>query len=155
MHSLDYLWTAIFVIELLIKVRDLPAISHRLPMCMQLTIFVIELLIKVIAFGFVSGRHAYIADPWNQLDLVIVLSSLLVIAAEALPGLRGAPALKALRVLRVLRPLRIVRRISGMRLIVSSLVRALPAASNAFGVMMLVQSVFAILGMQLFIGDLP
>ena len=49
--------------------------------------------------------------------------------------------LKNLRVLRVLRPLRLVARNAGMRLILTSLYKALPAVSNVFGVVLALQLV--------------
>ena len=39
--------------------------------------FVIEAIVKIIAMGFVSGHRAYLTDPWNWLDLTVVISSLL------------------------------------------------------------------------------
>ena len=41
------------------------------------TAFVFEASVKIIAMGFVSGRGAYLTDPWNWLDLTVVVSSLL------------------------------------------------------------------------------
>lgn len=39
-------------------------------------IFLIEFLIKVIAKGFfLNGEESYLRNPWNVLDLIIVLSS--------------------------------------------------------------------------------
>ena len=65
------------------------------------------------------------------------------------PALRP---LKQLRILRVLRPLRLLSRNEGMKLIITSLVKAMPAVGNVFGVICAFQLVFAILGMQLFMG---
>ena len=110
-----------------------------------------ELMLKVIAFGFCFGKTAYVKNPWNLLDLAIVTVSFLVLAAETFPAL--AP-LKTLRVLRVLRPLRLLSRDPGMKLVITTLFKVLPAASNVFGVVMAFQLVFAILGMQLFQGRL-
>ena len=86
---------------------------------------------------------------WNGLDLVIVVISLLVLLAEAFPQLQN---LRFLKVLRVLRPLRLVARNAGMRLILTSLFRALPSVSNVFGFFISLQVIFAIVGMQLFSG---
>ena len=62
--------------------------------------------------------------------------------------------LKVLRVLRVLRPLRLLARNQGMKLIIISLFKSMPAVSNVFGVVLAFQLVFAILGMQIFMGSL-
>ena len=114
-------------------------------------LFASELLLKVVAHGFCFGRKAYVKSPWNLLDLAIVCVSFLVLLAEAFPVLRP---LKTLRVLRALRPLRLVSRNPGMKVIIVSLFKALPAVSNVMGVILAFQLVFAILGMQLFMGVL-
>ena len=54
----------------------------------------------------------------------------------------------------VLRPLRLLSRFEGMKLIITSLIKAMPAVLNVTGVVIAFQLVFAILGMQLFTGSL-
>ena len=39
--------------------------------------FCAELVLRVIAMGFWSGEEAYLKNPWNVLDFVIVVSSVL------------------------------------------------------------------------------
>ena len=60
--------------------------------------------------------------------------------------------LRTLRVLRVLRPLRLVSQHAGMKLIVSSLAEVFPQMLNVMAVIAAIQTIFAILGMQLFMG---
>ena len=115
------------------------------------SLFVVEMLIKSIAMGFMFGDGAYLKSPWNQLDCTIVITSVVVLLAEAIPSLRS---LRVLRVVRVLRPLRLVSRNEGMKLIITSLFKALPAVSNVFGVVLSLQLVFVIIGMQLFSGTM-
>ena len=50
-------------------------------------LFLSELVLKTIAFGFAFGRTAYLRNGWNQLDLVIVVSSFLVLATATFPFL--------------------------------------------------------------------
>ena len=114
-------------------------------------IFACELMLKVIAYGFACTERAYVNDPWNLLDMAIVASSFLVLLAGTFPQLAN---LKSLRVLRVLRPLRLLARHEGMKLIITSLIKTMPAVSNALGVVLAFQLVFAILGMQMFMGEL-
>ena len=114
-------------------------------------LFFSEMCIKVVSFGFVLGEGAYLHSFWNQLDFTIVTISLLVLLADEISELGS---LRVLRVLRVLRPLRLVSRNAGMRLIITSLFKAMPGVSNVFGVVLSLQIVFAILGMQLFSGEL-
>lgn len=104
-------------------------------------LFTIEMLIKVIALGFFTtnekmskkGFTAYIVNPWNILDFIVVLASLFdfvvtIQMALAAGGdsdsssLQGSlQSLKALRALRALRPLRMISRDPGMKLIVNAL----------------------------------
>lgn len=88
---------------------------------------------------------------WNILDFFIVLVSYIAFLAQLFPQLAK---LRSLRILRVLRPLRLVARNAGMRLIIRSLLAALPDVSNVLGVVLTFQVVFAILGLQLFMGML-
>merc|ERR1740117_1026389 len=113
-------------------------------------LFTCECILKVIALGFACHKGAYIRDPWNVLDFFIVNVSLVCLFAEMFPALRP---LKSLRILRVLRPLRLLARDPGMRLIIELLFKVMPSVSNVFGVMLAIQTVFAILGLQLFSGS--
>lgn len=112
-------------------------------------IFFCEMIIKIIALTFYSGKDAYIKSPWNLVDFSLVMISVLLLFADSIASLRS---LRVLRVLRVLRPLRLISRNSGMKLIITSLFHAMPAVVNVFGVVLAMQIVFAILGMQLFSG---
>eukprot|EP00966_Prymnesium_polylepis_P042140 978787-Prymnesium_polylepis.1 len=107
--------------------------------------FFCEMAIKVSALGFAR----YIRNPWNQVDFSIVAISLLVLLADSVEELRP---LRVLRVIRVLRPLRLISRNAGMKLIITTLFKAMPAVANVFGVVLALQVVFVILGMQLFSG---
>ena len=117
-------------------------------------IFTLEMVIKVIALGFVFGDGAYLRSTSNQLDALIVFSSLGALVAEALGASDGANLLRQLKLLRALRPLRLIQRNAGMRTIVTSLFKALPMVSNVFFIVVALQAVFAILGMQLYSGKL-
>ena len=115
-------------------------------------VFVLEMAVKVVAMGFACmPEESYLSNPWNRADFIIVCISVLVLLAETLPQLRP---LKVLRVLRVLRPLRLISRNAGMKLIITSLFKALPNVVNVLGVVLALQVVFTILGMQLFMGRL-
>ena len=112
-------------------------------------IFTVESVLKSVACGFYSTPNAYLKSNWNVLDFLLLVISWGVVLSEAMPQLEF---LKSLRALRVLRPLRLLSRSSGMRLVLESLYEALPAIVNVFGVVLALQLVFAILGMQLFMG---
>lgn len=115
--------------------------------------FTLEAALKVIALGLIDTPNAYLKDGWNILDLTIVLVSLSTssLAVALVPQLGN---LYAFRALRVLRPLRLVEKEPGVRLILLALLKAMPAVSSILAVLTAFQVVFAILGMQLFMGAL-
>ena len=113
-------------------------------------VFLFEAVCKIISYGFLWTPNAYLKTSWNVLDFLLLLISVGAILSEAYPQL---VFLRPLRALRVLRPLRILSRNKGMALVLSSLVDAMPAVANVVGVVLAIQVVFAILGMQLFAGS--
>ena len=46
--------------------------------------FFTEMVMKVITLGFVFGEGAYLKSPWNQLDFLIVLVSILLLVGSSL-----------------------------------------------------------------------
>ena len=54
------------------------------------------------------GKNAYIRDPWNQLDFLIVLTS-------SLSYVLNLENITYLRIFRVLRPLKSINRIKSLR----------------------------------------
>ncbi|KRX08852.1 hypothetical protein PPERSA_08956 [Pseudocohnilembus persalinus] len=85
-------------------------------------------------------------DPWNILDFVIVLSSL--------PQLIGQNSIKitALRSLRILRPLKSVSNIKELRRILITLFGALKDLLNTIIILIFFFLIFAIGGLQMFVG---
>ena len=155
----DRVVIAAIIASSLCLVLDSPRLDQSSPLVFALRrldifftcLFIVEMCTKVIALGFACGQGSYLSSPWNQVDFAIVLVSILVLLAEALPQLQS---LRVLRVARVLRPLRLVSRNAGMKLIITSLFKAMPAVGNVFAVVLCLQVVFAIIGMQLFSGTM-
>ena len=113
-------------------------------------LFIFEMSLKIVAYSFISAPNAYIKQPWNVLDFVIVMISILGLFADLIPAFGK---LKSLRILRVLRPLRLLQRNPGMKLIISSLVQTLPSVIEVFAVVLVFHVVFTIIGMQAFGGQ--
>ena len=121
-------------------------------------IFVAELCVKVFALGF-SG---YVRDPWNRLDLVVVLGTLptLVFGADALgPGVAVLRAFRLGRVFRLFRgqavegrsgPLAAVA--SGVSALFDGLVAATPSIANVGALLFVLLYVYAALAVRLFGG---
>jgi hypothetical protein len=114
-------------------------------------LFTVELLIKWVAFGLwgrgPSGKRVgYLTDAWNYLDGGIVMIGFL----GYIPGL-GSNA-SVLRTFRVLRPLRSMAAVPSMRVVVSSMLTALPPLGNVVLLALFSLLVFAIIGVQLWAG---
>lgn len=111
-------------------------------------IFLAEAIVKVIAMGFVMHPGSYLRSPANCLDFVIVVISL---AVEALSA-SSLKFVRSFRLFRALRPLRLLSRLESMRLIVVTLLRALPDLGTVFLSGLFQFLIFAIFGSQLFSG---
>jgi hypothetical protein len=72
--------------------------------------------------------------------------------AAPLFGIGDIPAIKAIRTLRALRPLRALSRFEGVRVVVNSLIGAIPAIANVLLVCLVFWLIFSIMGVQLFAG---
>jgi len=139
-------------IMIAIDVPRLPHDSTEKIVLDQLTdvftvVFTIELLVKFIAWGI----RGYFASAWNVLDFFIVLVSLVGVLASQYPELE---ILLTLRILRVLRPLRLLARNPGTRLVMTVLFSSFPIVGAIVAVVLFVQTVFAIIGMHMFMGTM-
>eukprot|EP01065_Artemidia_motanka_P038546 TRINITY_DN4739_c0_g2_i1.p1 TRINITY_DN4739_c0_g2~~TRINITY_DN4739_c0_g2_i1.p1 ORF type:complete len:1780 (+),score=600.00 TRINITY_DN4739_c0_g2_i1:173-5512(+) len=110
-------------------------------------IFTIEMLLKMGVYG-IWGKPAdgsrpagYLRDPWNQVDCVVVLTSL--------AGL----AYSKLSVLRALRTLRLIVRVQSIRVLLSALIASMPAVSQGIVLCAFLFLLFAIFGVQVFKGQ--
>ena len=120
--------------------------------------FTIEMLLKIVSMGFCKSKTPknfalstpYMRDGWNVLDFFIVLVS---IAAITLPTEGGAgPLLKQLRVARAVRPLRLVSRYPALKITFNTLLMSIPSMASLMSVASLFFIIFAILGLELFGG---
>ncbi len=44
-----------------------------------LALYTIEMVLKILGLGFLFNKGAYLRDPWNILDFIIVMSAYLTI----------------------------------------------------------------------------
>jgi len=107
-------------------------------------IFSMEMLVKVITFGFALNKRAYLRNSWNVLDFIIVTTSILsnVLSGSTFDGI------KAIRSFRALRPLRVISRAPGLRIIVNALFESIPDVLNVVGVIVVLFTIFAVLGVN-------
>lgn len=113
-----------------------------------LYIYTAEAFLKITASGFVRGKNAYIRDRWNFMDFTIVIISWITEFIEE--GVN----LSAFRIVRILRPLRSISSIQGLRVIFLALLNSLTMLLNSVALLMFFFFVFAIAGLQLWMGVL-
>ena len=112
------------------------------------SIFTLELALKVFALGLYEKPTAYTRSAFNILDGLVVITSLSSLAI----GSSGGSSVRALRIMRILRPLRSIRRFPGLKLVVNTVIAAVPAVSYVCLLGLASMSIFALLGMELFMG---
>ncbi|XRB09621.1 voltage-gated cation channel [Pycnococcus provasolii] len=112
-------------------------------------IYTVEMLLKMVANGFCMHEGSYWQNGWNQLDGIIVCTSL-----ASITGSDELSIVRVFRLLRVLRPLRMISRIEGMQIVVNTVIHAFPSIINIvmFGIFQTI--VFAIMMTQMFNGRL-
>ncbi|XP_047215844.1 voltage-dependent T-type calcium channel subunit alpha-1I-like [Girardinichthys multiradiatus] len=112
--------------------------------------FVLEAILKLIAFGF----RRFFKDRWNQLDLAIVLLSVMGITLEEIEISAALPInptiIRIMRVLRIARVLKLLKMATGMRALLDTVVQALPQVGNLGLLFMLLFFIYAALGVELF-----
>ncbi len=103
-------------------------------------VFTFEVVIKLIGKGiFFCGKRSYFKSVWNILDFTIVLISLISIIFSN----DSLKIFKILRMIRVLRPLRVINRNAGLKLVVQTLISAIP---NVFSVAIVCFIFYLIMG---------
>lgn len=105
-----------------------------------LAVFVVEILLKLAAFG-----PRFFRSGWNIFDFLIVSISLMPATGP----------LEILRALRILRVLRLLSQVPKLRVIIESLMRALPGMGWTALLLILVFYVFAVMGTMLFGESFP
>jgi hypothetical protein len=109
--------------------------------------FVVEAAIKFAGYGVVG----YLRDPWNRLDLMVVIMGAIDIVVFLVSGSKSNVT-RILRLFRVLRPLRLIKRNKGMVVIVNALIGCIPMVVGVVGLVALLYVVFAIIGMHMYMG---
>ncbi|KAM9235707.1 sodium channel protein type 2 subunit alpha-like isoform 9-T9 [Leptosomus discolor] len=110
-------------------------------------IYTFEFLVKVLARGFCINDFTCLRDPWNWLDFV-------VISFAYITEFVNLGNVSALRTFRVLRALKTISVIPGLKTIVGALIQSVKKLSDVMILTVFCLSVFALIGLQLFMGNL-
>lgn len=112
-------------------------------------VFILESTMKLIALGFVL----YLKDKWNQLDVGIVILSVVGIILEELKSNIipiNPTVLRVMRVMRIARVLKLLKMAKGIRALLDTVMQALPQVGNLGLLFFLLFFIFAALGVELF-----
>lgn len=140
-------------------------------------VFTFECVIKIACMGLLcESKHAYLNNPWNVLDFMIVVAGLIDLAmTQQAEGVCSNPLgnasaadcaelggtfikeseikwVRTFRVLRALRPLRVIKRVPELKQVVNSLFKSIPTLANIAMVLVIFWLIFGILGVQMFSG---
>uniref|UniRef100_A0A3B3IKS9 Sodium channel protein n=1 Tax=Oryzias latipes TaxID=8090 RepID=A0A3B3IKS9_ORYLA len=110
-------------------------------------IYTFESLIKILARGFCVGPFTFLRDPWNWLDFSVIVMAYVTEFVDL-------GNVSALRTFRVLRALKTISVIPGLKTIVGALIQAVKKLADVMILTVFCLSVFALIGLQLFMGNL-
>ncbi|XP_032205940.1 sodium channel protein type 5 subunit alpha isoform X3 [Mustela erminea] len=110
-------------------------------------IYTFESLVKILARGFCLHAFTFLRDPWNWLDFSVIVMA--YVSENIKLG-----NLSALRTFRVLRALKTISVIPGLKTIVGALIQSVKKLADVMVLTVFCLSVFALIGLQLFMGNL-
>ncbi|ETE72660.1 Sodium channel protein type 5 subunit alpha, partial [Ophiophagus hannah] len=115
--------------------------------CVFVALFTGECVMKLLAL-----RLYFFKDSWNIFDLVVVILSIISLAATQLWQRLNFPPtiLRVIRVIRISRLLRLIRGARGLRTLLFALLMSLPALANIGLLLFLIMFIYAIFGMANF-----
>ncbi|EGZ28555.1 hypothetical protein PHYSODRAFT_467180 [Phytophthora sojae] len=102
---------------------------------------------KIVAMGLFGEQGAYLMDPWNWMDFIVVFIGILAV----IPGI---PNVSMLRIFRVLRPLRSLNAVAGMKKLVSALLKSIPELLTVVAFLSFLFFLYGVIGVQLWSGVL-
>ncbi|XP_063224731.1 voltage-dependent T-type calcium channel subunit alpha-1G [Bacillus rossius redtenbacheri] len=112
-------------------------------------VFILEAIMKLVSLGF----KLYFKDRWNQLDVMIVILSIVGIVLEELESKIipiNPTIIRVMRVLRIARVLKLLKMAKGIRALLDTVMQALPQVGNLGLLFFLLFFIFAALGVELF-----
>jgi hypothetical protein len=114
--------------------------------------FAFEMLARGGARGVVNGEEALLKDWWMILEVAINMSGVLAfVTATSCTQPKGLSMV--FLIVRSFRPLRVVNRVESLKITFDSIVISLYGLLSLLALMMIFKCAFAIIGMQLFMGQ--
>lgn len=127
------------------------------------------MVLKILGSGFIMGEGAYLKDPWNILDFFIVMTAYFTMLSESAMFQGEEPSggttyagvsedqgfsMTGFRAFRMLRPLRFVNSIEGLKILLRSVLSAMPLLKDTIIILMFFFLIYAIGGVNLLMGEL-
>lgn len=103
--------------------------------------FTIELIVNIYAHWWCE----FWCSAWNCFDVVVVAIGVLTLSPAPLP-----PALSLLRNMRAFRVFRLFKRVHSLNKIILAILHAIPGMRDAFLILGIVMSIYAILGVEFY-----
>lgn len=115
-------------------------------------VFLVECVCKIIAYGLYKPTGTgYLQSYWNCLDFLVVAASLL--GLKLVDGQTVMPfKTTMLRMFRMLRPLKSLSKFPGLRKLITAVLNSIPKLLNVVFLLTFVLCVWAIFGLQFFLG---
>ncbi|XP_048110700.1 LOW QUALITY PROTEIN: sodium channel, voltage gated, type VIII, alpha subunit b [Alosa alosa] len=110
-------------------------------------IYTFESLTKIVSRGFAIDSFTFLRDAWNWLDFMVISMAYVTEFVDL-------GNVSALRTFRVLRALKTISVIPGLKTIVGALIQSVKKLSDVMILTVFCLSVFALIGLQLFMGNL-
>ncbi|XP_068935764.1 sodium channel protein type 9 subunit alpha-like [Petaurus breviceps papuanus] len=110
-------------------------------------LYTFEILIQILARGFIIGPFTFLNDPWNLFDIPILTMAYLSIFINLFSD-------SALGIFSILRIVKFVSLNIGPRSVIGTLTQSVKMFSQMVILIVFCLSVFAVMGMQLFMGKL-
>uniref|UniRef100_A0A671WJ87 Sodium channel protein n=1 Tax=Sparus aurata TaxID=8175 RepID=A0A671WJ87_SPAAU len=147
-----YLLTPLFIMVTILTNCALMTLSDPPPWSKTVEyvftfIYTFEATIKVLSRGFCVGEFTFLKDPWNWLDFMVISMAYLTEFVDL-------GNVSVLRTFRVLRALKTITVIPGLKTIVGALIQSVKKLADVMILTVFCLSVFALIGLQLFMGNL-
>uniref|UniRef100_A0A087XSA9 Sodium channel protein n=1 Tax=Poecilia formosa TaxID=48698 RepID=A0A087XSA9_POEFO len=111
-------------------------------------IYTFESLTKIVARGFAIDGFTFLRDPWNWLDFMVISMAYITEFVD----LGNVSALRTFRVLRALKTISVIPVM--LKYLVGALIQSVKKLSDVMILTVFCLSVFALIGLQLFMGNL-
>jgi len=109
------------------------------------SVFTLESIFKIIAFGLIFGKNTYLKDPWNWIDFLVVITSLISLS----PIIGNVSVIWTFR---LIWPLKSIKRMPSMKLLINTLLNSIRSLGEVFAFAFFFYVVFSILGISLWSG---